>query len=325
MKKILSLTLVLMLAFCFVACSGDGTTDDGLIRIGFAQVGAESDWRVANTNSMKETFTEAAGYDLQLVDCQEKHENQISAVSDFIAQEVDYIIIAAVQEDGWDQVLGEAKAADIPVILMDRTINTSDDNWVAWTGGNFLQEGKDAMTWLNGFLEEEGIADQPMQILHMQGQMGSSAQLGRTKGIEEGVAANANLSILAQQSGAFNKEKGKEVMESWLATYAGEDNLILIAENDDMAYGAIEAMEAIGIAPGKDIYIVSFDSSKLALQTVIDGKINCTVECNPLLAPAVKVIIDTLEAGGTPNKQEYVVEEFFDIKNAEERLETRQF
>jgi simple sugar transport system substrate-binding protein len=274
---------------------------------------------------MRQTFTETAGYDLQLVDCEEKHEKQLEAVSEFITQEVDYIIIAAVSEDGWDQVLGDAKGAGIPVILMDRTINTDDDNWVAWTGGNFLKEGQDAMTWLGTFLEEQGRADTQMNILHMQGQLRSSAQLGRTQGIEESIVANPMWTLLAQEPADFKKDKGKEVMEAWLEQYAGTENLILIAENDNMAYGAIEAMREVGIEPGKDIYILSFDASREALQRVIDGEINCTVECNPLLAEAVERIIRKLENGEIPEKKEYVHEELFDIKNAEDRLDTRGF
>ena len=325
-KKIIGLVFITLLAFLLAACGGE--TEEGksdLIRIGFAQVGAESDWRKANTKNMEETFTEAAGYELQLVICEEKHEKQLEAVSEFITQEVDYIIVAAVSETGWDQVLSDAKDANIPVILMDRMIDTSRDNWVAWTGGNFLEEGQKAMAWLEVFLEEQGKADTKMNILHMQGQIQSSAQLGRTQGIEEGIENNNNWTLLAQKEADFKKDKGQEVMEQWLELYRETENLVLIAENDNMAYGAIEAMQAKGIEPGKDIYIISFDSSKEALQKVIDGELNCTVECNPLLAKAVEGIIQQLEMGVTPNKEQYVTEELFDIKNAAERLDTRQF
>ena len=326
MKKIIGLVFIALLVLLLAACGGEvEEKKSDIIRIGFAQVGAESDWRKANTKNMEETFTEAAGYDLQLVICEEKHEKQLEAVSEFITQEVDYIIIAAVSETGWDQVLSDAKDANIPVILMDRMIDTDRGNWVAWTGGNFLEEGQKAMVWLETFLEGQGKADTQMNILHMQGQIQSSAQLGRTQGIEEGIENNGNWTLLAQKEADFKRDKGQEVMEEWLDLYADTENMVLIAENDNMAYGAIEAMRARGIEPGEDIYIISFDSSREALQRVIDGEINCTVECNPLLAKAVEGIIQKLEMGVTPSKEQYVTEELFDIKNAAERLDSRQF
>ena len=331
MKKFLGtiwiIAMILVLAACAVGEGGvgdDSKTNGDVILVGYAQVGAESAWRLANTASFQETFGDDPHYDFMFVDCQNKLENQLAAVSDFIAQEVDYIVIAPVEERGWDQILSEAKEAGIPVILSDRMIDTADDSlYVAWVGGNFLQEGRDAMSWLAGYIEKLGREQEIMNIFHIQGTMGSSAQLGRTQGILEGVASNRNLVLKEQQTGEFTLAKGQEVMESWLEEYDPSEMHILIAENDDMAFGAIRALEKHGVKPGVDVIIVSFDAVRAAVQAVVDGKINCTVECNPLHGPRVKEIIEILEAGGIPDKIKYVEEEYFDINNALEELPNR--
>jgi len=327
-KQFFCLALCLSLLFTLAACKTDGDdaagNNNSVIVVGYAQVGAESVWRIANTKSFEETFSNDPMYDFRLVECQNKADRQIEAVSDFIAQEVDYIVIAAKEESGWDQILIEAKDAGIPVILSDRFIDVADDSlYVAWVGGNFVQEGKDAMMWLNNYLAEVGRENEAMNIFHIQGSIGSSAQIGRTQSITEGIAANPNLILKEQQTGDFTLARGQEVMEEWLQQYDMSEIDILIAENDDMAFGAIKAMEDVGLDPGRDVIVISFDACRAAVQAVIDGKINCTVECNPLHGPRVKEIIETLEAGGTVEKIQYVKETYFDIKNAETELENR--
>ena len=329
LKNFLAVTLCLVFVFVIAACRDNGGDmidgeDNDVIVVGYAQVGAESVWRAANTKSFEEAFGSDPKYDYRFVECQNKSDKQIEAVSDFIAQEVDYIVIAAVEENGWDQILGEARDARIPVILSDRIIDTADDSlYVAFVGSNFLQEGRDAMSWLNDYLVEIERDNERLSVFHMQGAMGSSAQIGRTQGIDEGIAANPNLILKEQQTGEFTLAKGQEVMEAWLQEYDASEINILIAENDDMAFGAIRAMEKSGIKPGQDVIIVSFDASKTAVQAVIDGNINCTVECNPLHGPRVKEIIETLEAGRNVKKIQYVNETYFDIKNAADELENR--
>ena len=299
-------------------------SNDGLIVVGYAQVGAESDWRTANTESFRSTFTEENGYRLIFDDAQQKQENQIKAIRSFIQQDVDYIVVAPVVETGWETVLGEAKAAGIPVILSDRQMKLSDDSlYLCWVGGDFLKEGRDSIVWLNNYLAEIGRDNEPLNAVLLQGTIGSSAQVGRTQGINEGLAENPNITLLAAQTGEFTQAKGQEVMESFLKAYDKID--IVFAENDNMAFGAIDAIKAAGLQPGTDVIIISFDAVREAFNRIIAGEINCAVECNPLHGPRVDQIIKTLEAGGTVDKIQYVDEEVFDIKNAEERLPTRAY
>jgi len=295
-----------------------------LITVGYAQIGAESDWRTANTESFKSTFTEENGYTLIFDDAQQKQENQIKAIRNFIQQEVDYIVLAPIVETGWETVLGEAKEAGIPVILSDRQIKVTDDSlYLAWVGGNFLQEGYNAIEWLDGYLKENGRENEDINIVLLQGTIGSSAQVGRTEGVEELLADRPKYHLLAKQTGEFTQAKGQEVMESFLKSY--EDIDVVIAENDDMGYGAMEAIKAAGKVPGKDIIMISYDSGRRAFEKVIAGELNVTVECNPLHGPRVAEIIQKLEAGETVDKIQYVDEGVFDIKNAEEILPTRTY
>ena len=282
-----------------------------LITVGYAQVGAESDWRTANTESFKSTFTEANGYKLIFDDAQQKQENQIKAIRNFIQQDVDYIVVAPVVETGWETVLQEAKKAGIPVILSDRQMKLSDDSlYTAWVGGNFLKEGQDSVDWLNKYVKKIGKDNQDLNIVLIQGTIGSSAQVGRTKGITEGLAKNPKYHLLAKQTGEFTQAKGQEVMESFLKAYPNID--VVFCENDNEAFGAIDAIKAAGKKPGKDIIIISFDAVHEAFNRMIAGEINCACECNPLHGPRVAEIIQKLQKGEKVDKTQYVVEGVFD-------------
>jgi simple sugar transport system substrate-binding protein len=295
-----------------------------LITVGYAQVGAESDWRTANTESFKSTFTEANGYKLIFDDAQQKQENQIKAIRNFIQQDVDYIVVAPVVETGWETVLGEAKSAGIPVILSDRQMKLSDDSlYLAWVGGNFLKEGQDAVAWLNSYVKKNKLENKDLNIVILQGTIGSSAQVGRTQGELEGLAKNPHYKVLAKQTGEFTQAKGQEVMESFLKANPKID--VVFAENDNMAFGAIDAIKAVGKKPGKDIIIISFDAVHEAFNRMIAGEINCDVECNPLHGPRVAEIIQTLEKGGKVDKIMYVKEGTFDTTNAKAILPTRKY
>jgi simple sugar transport system substrate-binding protein len=295
-----------------------------LITVGYAQVGAESDWRTANTESFKSTFTEANGYKLIFDDAQQKPENQIKAIRNFIQQDVDYIVVAPVVETGWETVLQEAKKAGIPVILSDRQMKLSDDSlYTAWVGGNFLKEGQDSVDWLNKYVKKIGKDNQDLNIVLIQGTIGSSAQVGRTKGITEGLAKNPKYHLLAKQTGEFTQAKGQEVMESFLKAYPNID--VVFCENDNEAFGAIDAIKAAGKKPGKDIIIISFDAVHEAFNRMIAGEINCACECNPLHGPRVAEIIQKLQKGEKVDKTQYVVEGVFDQDNAKEMLPTRKY
>ena len=291
--------------------SGDGGSGDGndLITVGFSQVGAESDWRTANTESMKSTFTEANGYRLIFDDAQQKQENQLKAIRNFIQQEVDYIVLAPVTESGWDAVLKEAKDADIPVIIVDRMVDVSDDSlYTAWVGSNFKLEGQKACAWLKAYQAAKKI--DKINIVDIQGTIGASAQIGRTEALNEVVKANG-WNLLAQQTGEFTQAKGQEVMESMLKQY--KDINVVYCENDNEAFGAIDAIEAAGktVGPDGDILVMSFDTTKAGITDTQSGKIILNTECNPLHGPRVEEIIKTLESGGTPEKKAYVEEGVF--------------
>lgn len=296
--------------------AGDTADDAGAsagITVGFSQVGAESDWRTANTESMKSTFSEANGYTLKFDDAQQKQENQIKAIRSFIEQDVSYIVVAPVTETGWDTVLQEAKDAGIPVIIVDRMVNVSDDSlYTAWVGSNFELEGKKACAWLKAYADAKGL--DKLNIVDIQGTIGASAQIGRSKGLEDAVAANG-WNLLAAQSGEFTQAKGQEVMESFIKQYGDEINVVY-CENDNEAFGAIDALKAAGYTVGSDIangevMVMSFDSTNAGLTSTLSGEITCNTECNPLHGPRVQEIIEALEKGETVEKQQYVDEEIF--------------
>ena len=323
-RKLVSVLLcAAMVMTMAIGCGGkkEAATEDGgdsaatedsgsdLITVGFAQVGAESDWRMANSESMKETFSEENGYELIFDDAQQKQENQIKAIRNFIQQEVDYIVLAPVTETGWDTVLQEAKDAGIPVITVDRMVDVSDDSlYESYVGGNFLLEGQKAAEWLKAYADAKGITE--LNIAHIQGTIGASAQIGRTQGLEE-AAEKYGWNIVAQQTGEFTQAKGQEVMESMLKQH---DNInVVYCEIDNEAFGAIDAIKAAGktVGPDGDILVISFDTVKAGIEMTLTGDIICNVECNPLHGPRVEGLIQKLEAGETLEKIAYVDEGIF--------------
>lgn len=294
------------------------------ITIGFSQVGAESDWRVANTASMKSALSEENGFTLIFADAQQKQENQIKAIRDFISQDVDVIVIAPTTETGWETVLAEAKGASIPVIIVDRMISVTDESLFAcWVGSDFNKEGVDAAKWLVDYMKAEGKDKDTSNVVVLQGTIGSSAEIGRTKGFEETIKSASNFKILAQQTGEFTQAKGQEVMESFLKKY--DDIDVVVAQNDNMAFGAIDALKAAGKTPGKDVVIVSFDAVKAAFESMIAGDMNVSVECNPLHGPRVSELAKKLIAGEEVEKIQYVEEKVYAADTAEADLPTRQY
>lgn len=285
----------------------DQTSGEPLV-IGFAQVGHESDWRTASTNSCQTVFSAENGYDLQFVDCDNDSAVQLEAVRGFIEQEVDYIIIDPIVSTGWDTVLTECEDAGIPVIIIDRTIDDSD-KYVAWVGSNFKTEGLAAGEWLKAYAEAKGIEE--INALVIEGTTGASAQIGRTDGFKE-IADREGWNILDSQSGDFTQAGGQEVMESYIKSYEGKFNVV-ICQNDNEAFGAMDAMKAAGISYGVDgdVVLVSFDACTAGLEYVMAGDINADFECNPLAAPFVEEVIKKLEAGETPEKEVYMEEHWF--------------
>lgn len=287
--------------------TGDGAGEN-LIKIGFAQVGHESDWRTASTNSCQKVFSEENGYDLRFVDCDNDSAVQIETVRGFVKQKVDYIIIDPIVATGWNEVLTECEAAGIPVIVIDRTIEDSD-KYVSWVGSNFKEEGLAAGEWLKAYAAQKGIRE--INALVIEGSAGASATIGRTEGFLE--IANANgWTILDSQTGEFTQAGGQEVMEFYLDNYAGQFNVV-VCQNDNEAFGAMKAMKEAGVSygVGGDVVVVSFDACSAGLECVMSGEINADFECNPLAAPDVEKIIKQLEAGETPEKEVYMEEKWY--------------
>lgn len=251
---------------------------DKKLVVGFAQIGAESEWRTACTNSIKGE-AEARGIDLKFSDAQQKQENQIKAIRSFIAQKVDVIGISPVVESGWETVFKEAKDAGIPVVLVDRNADVPEDLYVTRIGSDFTDEGKKAAEEMAQLLGGKG------NIVELQGTVGSAAATDRLNGFKSVIEAKyPDIKIIKSQTGDFTRAKGKEVMEAFLKS-DGKNIQGLYAHNDDMAIGAIQAIEEYGLNPGTDIKIVSVDAVKGAFEAMIAGKLNVTVECNPLLGP----------------------------------------
>jgi ABC-type sugar transport system substrate-binding protein len=299
--------------------SGSGSSGDS-ITLGFSQVGAESGWRTANTKSIQDS-AKTAGIDLKFSDAQQKQENQIKAIRSFIQQKVKVIAFSPVVESGWDTVLKEAKTANIPVILTDRAIDSPDKTlYKSFLGSDFIAEGKKAGEWLT---KEFGSSAGPVNIVELQGTTGSAPANDRKKGFGDVIAADPKYKVVASQTGDFTRAKGKEVMEAFLKSQSKID--VLYAHNDDMALGAIEAIEAAGKKPGTDIKIVSIDAVHDGLQALSDGKINYVVECNPLLGPQLMDLVKKVVAGQQVPDRIQTEETVFDQAKAKAALPQRQY
>ena len=302
------------------AGSGNGGGGDDKITMGFSQVGAESGWRTANTKSIQESAA-TAGIELKFSDAQGKQENQIKALRSFIAQRVDVIAFSPVVESGWDTVLKEAKDAEIPVILTDRSVDSQDKSlYKTFIGSDFVLEGKKAGEWLVKAYEGKPDA---VNIVELQGTPGAAPANDRKAGFADVIKADPKFKVVASQTGQFTRTDGKEVMEAFLKSQPKID--VLYAHNDDMALGAIEAIEAAGKKPGTDIKIVSVDAVKDGMQALADGKINFIVECSPLLGKQLVDIIKTLNDGGEVEQRIITEETTFDQEQAIEALPDRQY
>lgn len=290
MKKLfaLSLALVMILSLCSVA-----SAEDQLITVGYAQVGHESDWRTANTQNYYDVFTTENGFNLSLIDCDNDNAVQLEAVRSFIQQGLDYIVIAPIETAGWNTVLAEAKEAGIPVIIADRAVDATPEEYTARIGTDMIKEGETAGSWL-----AEYLAGKEANILVIEGSVGSSAALGRTEGFNNIAKDHPEWKILDSQSGDFTQAGGQQVMESYIKSYEGKFN-VLVCQNDNEAYGAMDAMDAAGIKYGLDgdVIIISYDATKAGLTYTLEGKFHCNVECNPIQAGIVKDIIMKLHNG----------------------------
>jgi ABC-type sugar transport system substrate-binding protein len=325
---VLTVGAVLAAAGCGSSSSGGKTSPTAgasggaggkTVTVGFAQVGSESGWRTANTESIKAALTKENGFNLKFADAQQKPENQIQAIRSFIAQKVDVIAFSPVVTTGWDSVLEEAKAANIPVILTDRAVDVKDNTlYKTFIGSDFIEEGKRA-----GEYVVKNFATKPIKIVELEGTTGSAPAIDRKKGFDGVVSSNPNIKIVASQTGNFTRSEGKQVMEGLLQSQKQID--LLFAHNDDMALGAIEAIQAAGKTPGKDIKIVSIDGVKDGMTALSQGKINYIVECNPLLGPDLATLAKKAVNGQTIEKRIVTHDDAFDQAGATAALPNRKY
>lgn len=328
MKKVLTAVLAVAAVGVLAACgsgpapgggSGSGTAG-GPITMGFSQVGAESGWRTANTTSIQDA-AKAAGVNLKFSDANGVQENQISAIRSFVQQRVDVIAFSPVVRTGWDAVLLEAKNAGIPVILTDRAVDTQEkDVYKTFLGADFVQEGKWAGEWV---VKQYAATPGPVNVVQLEGTTGSDPALERSSGFAQAIAANPGLKVIASQTGDFTRSGGKQVMEAFLKANPKID--VVFAQNDDMALGAVEAIEAAGLKPGQDIKIVAIDATHDGMQALADGKLNFIVECNPLLGPELMDLAKKVVAGEPVPPRVVTPDQTFDQQQAAAVLPDRKY
>ncbi|MDX1890707.1 ABC transporter substrate-binding protein [Mycolicibacterium sp. 050158] len=328
MNRILTAVLGIATAGVLAACgsgpapggSSGSSGAGGQLVMGFSQVGAESGWRTANTQSIQDA-AKAADVDLKFSDANGEQENQISAIRSFIQQRVGVIAFSPVVRTGWDAVLLEAKNAGIPVILTDRAVDTQEkDVFKTFLGADFVQEGKWAGEWT---VKQFASAPGPVNIVQLEGTTGSDPALERSTGFSGAIAANPNLKVIASQTGDFTRSGGKQVMEAFLKANPKID--MVFAQNDDMALGAVEAIEAAGLKPGQDIKIVAIDATHDGMQALADGKIDFIVECNPLLGPQLMDLAKKVVAGQPVPARVVTPDQTFDQQQAQAALPSRKY
>lgn len=330
MKCRFAFALLPFFAVLIAGCSSSSTSTGGStgapgpepaekkLVVGFSQIGAESAWRTANTQSIQDEAAKR-GVDLKFSDAQQKQENQIKALRSFIAQKVDVIAFSPVVETGWEDVLQEAKDAGIPVIVSDRRPSVPEDMYVTFIGADFVEEGRMAAEWLATKMNGKAV------IAELTGTPGSAPANDRKKGFADELAKHPDMKVVFSQTGEFTRAKGKEVMEALLKSPAGATVNALYAHNDDMALGAIQAIEEAGKKPGKDIVIVSIDGVRGAFEAMVAGKLNCTVECNPLLGPPLFDAIDAVMAKKELPKRTIIKDGRFDETVAAKELPNRKY
>nr|WP_297703818.1 ABC transporter substrate-binding protein [uncultured Butyrivibrio sp.] len=310
MKKVLSILMASAMTLGLVACgsaqpasTGSGSTSGGLIKVGIINNDPnESGYRTANDADLKAKFTEANGYDAAFA-YSLKNDEQIQAAQNFIQDDVDYLLLSAADTAGWDSVLKDAQNAGVKVILFDRTIDADASLYEASIVSDMAKEGQTAVDWLAG----QNLSE--YNVIHIQGVMGSAAQQGRSGALDTKVAAEANWNIVKQQTAEWNAEKAQQIVQSVID--AGTPFNVIYAENDDMAKGAVAALDAAGISHGvgKDVIVMGFDCNKWALEELLAQNWNYDGQCNPFQASYIDEIIKTLESGGSLSQKTIIMDE----------------
>jgi len=339
-KKIASVICVFLMSLSVIGCGaaqnvesqeiirGDAPEyNDDLIYVGMIQTGKESDWRDANTNDYFDTFTLERGYELIYVDGNSSSERQVKAMFDLVQQNVDYIIVQPIIEDGWEEAFKAAKEAEIPVIVADRKVNVDEELYTSWVGPDSREEGKKAIVWLDQYLKSVGRENEEIDIVLLEGTPGSTAAIGRTEGILAGLKDHPDWMIVDRGSANFTQGEGQTYMEELLNSGRVSDIDVIISENDNMIFGAMKALERNGMSygPDGDIIMVSFDALYEAFERMIAGELHASIECNPLLAGTVEKVILELEAGNRVEKVYNIEEGVYTFENAAEFIGTRKY
>ncbi len=336
MKKgiiVTCLCLALFLSGCGKTPEQNLTTDDktlinksNKIVVGVSQIGSESVWRTANSMSIQKEFTKDNGYVLIFDNARQKQENQIKAIRNFISLQVDYIVFSPLTENGWETTLQEAKEAGIPVILMDRKLKLEDKSlYASWVGSDFYGEGQKAAKWLEGYLAAEKKSEEEINIVVLKGTPGSTSVIDRSKGFSSVAQEHPNWNILEEVDADYTTAKGEEAMRELLQKYDKID--VVVSQNDDMTFGALEAIKKVGKSTGVggQIKVISFDAVRRALQLVEKGIINVDIECNPNQGADISNVIRKLESGEKVEKEYYVNEMVFTPQNVSNYIEYREY
>jgi ABC-type sugar transport system substrate-binding protein len=321
MRKVLVVLVALMVIFSVSAIAAPKTWV-----VGFSQIGSESEWRTADTQSVTSSIGDDPTLVLVYSDAQQKQENQIKALRSFIARKVDVILFTALVETGYGPVLQEAQKAKIPVIMIDRDVQASDRQYrLTIMGSDFIKEGEKAGLWLADYLKKQGLDDgkKNINIVELQGTTGSAPAIDRKTGFANILKQHANWQITRSQTGNFTTSEGKAVMEAFLK--ADKTIQVLYAHNDGMALGAIQAIKEAGLQPGKDIIVIGVDGVKGAFEAMVAGEQNVSVECSPLLGPQAVQAINDLRAGKKLPAKIITIEGVFDQTTAAAALPNRQY
>ncbi len=325
-KNSLALLALVSLLFSTLWGCSDGPDDNGASRkpklvLGFSPIVSWGNWNGANAESVRKA-ARAAGIELRLEDARHSQEKQVAHLRSFVSQRVDVIAFSPVVESGWEAVLREIRSAGIPVILMDRAIEVSDDSlYVSLIGSDFVEEGRRAGRWL---LQNTRDVPGGIDIVELQGTVGSAPANDRKQGFAEVIAADPRYRIIRSQSGDFDRARAREIMAGFLQA-EGRRIRVVFAHGDAMAFGAIEAIEGAGFKPGSDILVISIEGSRTALEAIVAGKLNVSVECSPLLGPPLMTVVKDL-AAGKPVPRRVITQEFvFTRDNAAVELPKRTY
>ena len=288
MGLVLALAMILTLAGCAKEPESEAVTPDSVV-VGFSQLGAESSWRIANTASMV-TAAENYGFALMMENANQKQELQIKSIRSFIASRVDVIVFSPIVETGWDNVLREAKQAGIPVILMDRMIETTDDSlYTAYVGADFYAEGRKAGEYL--VRKADALGAEHLNIAEISGTIDSTPMRDRQRGFMDVIAGDPRFTVVDSISGDFLRSKGEECMTDLLARFGADGIDVIYSHNDSMTLGALDVMEQAGVKPGRDIIVITVDGEAEAVQALKAGRVNCVVQCTPALGGSVMSLV----------------------------------